>query len=482
MTSRFVSEADSKDMIRRVCALSNRYFEARIRNVIQINRNKVTNRDLFLNIETIDKAIENKQVIQFEYLNPSYEDHKRVPVPTKERVSPYKIVIHNQGAYLIGHDMNCLRGDIPEDWRLDTMRNVRIVEEGENGSEYFPFENLEIHEKDEQAYFEKIFAAPYLSEESLTECSFLTSKYMLADVYEAFGNDITIRDADPMQCRGIKTNKRGGMLQISVRTTPYAMVCFAVTNVGYLRLQSPENLRQNIEDMLRTGARLYQEQDRQKRYSAEEQKALSSIPFRERLLLGLPILFGSCRQNADGSEEPVEWQVLEHDDKSTLLISKYILDALPYQEDPMKDPEWQTSTLRSRLRSVVKFKLKDAVKLIPVKKGDSLGDYFNVLSSEEVNKYFTLDTMWIASPTDYVRNEYRGDASCPESDDPYSYFHRKAVEGCWWLRDISEDSGSALFVDSYGDIVHANGNFGAWENDCLGVRPVIRVNIAFPDK
>ncbi|MBP3696995.1 MAG: hypothetical protein J6J45_05560, partial [Clostridia bacterium] len=62
------------------------------------------------------------------------------------------------------------------------------------------------------------------------------------------------------------------------------------------------------------------------------------------------ITFGSYEQDNDLSngKEPIEWLVLDKQDGKVLVISKYALDAKPYNDEYV-DVTWETCTLRSWL-------------------------------------------------------------------------------------------------------------------------------------
>ena len=69
---------------------------------------------------------------------------------------------------------------------------------------------------------------------------------------------------------------------------------------------------------------------------------------------GETILFGSYEQNGilDDGKEPIEWTILKKndDDKSVILISKYILDCYPFNGFHQK-VTWETSSLRNHMNS-----------------------------------------------------------------------------------------------------------------------------------
>ena len=66
--SRYITAGHSKDLIERLCALSNKYFRSHVKNIWSVNDwSKTDNCALFYNIEIIDTAIEQGRQIAFSY-------------------------------------------------------------------------------------------------------------------------------------------------------------------------------------------------------------------------------------------------------------------------------------------------------------------------------------------------------------------------------------------------------------------------------
>lgn len=230
-----------------------------------------------------------------------------------------------------------------------------------------------------------------------------------------------------------------------------------------MRVISPEPLRLDIEETLKKGANIYKLQDEQKRYTVEEQNALKKISFRDRIRLGLPILFGRYPQNADGSSEPVEWLVLEHDDETALLISRYILDVASYYQNTEDDSALVYDSLRKKLKGIMeKCRLKDILKILPVKGKDT--EIYSVLTVEEMQRNFESILQISTEPTDYVKSEYHDDYECEE-----------AINGYWWLKDVSDDGKYAAYVNMLG---YVNLPDAMSVNRILGVRPAIRIDLS----
>ncbi len=70
---------------------------------------------------------------------------------------------------------------------------------------------------------------------------------------------------------------------------------------------------------------------------------------RPRLLArGQTVLLGRYPQSAGGAEAPIEWIVLKKDGCRALLISRFVIDCMPFNESREKT-DWKRCTLRRRL-------------------------------------------------------------------------------------------------------------------------------------
>ena len=73
LSSKHITAKHSRDLIDRICALSNRYFKANIRNIHSVNDwSKTDNQAIFFNIEQIDTAIEQGRQLHYDYILTSH--------------------------------------------------------------------------------------------------------------------------------------------------------------------------------------------------------------------------------------------------------------------------------------------------------------------------------------------------------------------------------------------------------------------------
>lgn len=171
--------------------------------------------------------------------------------------------------------------------------------------------------------------------------------------------------------------------------------------------------------------------------SEEPQEPLSEVK------VGDTITFGSYEQdnNFKNGAEPIEWQVLDVQDRKALVISKYALDYLRYNEKEIT-VSWENCSARKWLNSnfinaafteeeqkaIIKTKLSNqGNEKYGTMGGNDTEDKIFFLSVEEAEKYFTHDFERERKCTDW-KNTYPKD---------------KNNGNClWWLRSSLYDKGA----------------------------------------
>lgn len=133
LSSRYITTRHSKDLIDRICQLSNRYFRARVRYICSVGDwGKTENQSLFYNIDVIDSAIEQGKQIHYNYNKFGLD--KKLHWSSHQYVSPYQMILHNQRYYLMAYS---------EYWgnmvfhRLDRITSIKIADRKQPRCETF---------------------------------------------------------------------------------------------------------------------------------------------------------------------------------------------------------------------------------------------------------------------------------------------------------------------------------------------------------
>ena len=205
--------------------------------------------------------------------------------------------------------------------------------------------------------------------------------------------------------------------------------------------------------------------------------------------LGNVVTFGTYQQTNSGNDKtPIEWIVLDVQDGKSLLLSKYGLDAQPYNQG-LVDITWEKCTLRSWLNGAFMnkaFTAEEQAGIVLTSVGNSsrqgsgrwntnggnnTQDKIFLLSYAEANKYLGVtygnssNTKSRAAPTAYAIKQ-----------GVYTNSNYKttngAAAGWWWLRSPGNNQNYATYVGSDGSLYDRNVNF-----DNAVVRPAMWINL-----
>lgn len=177
------------------------------------------------------------------------------------------------------------------------------------------------------------------------------------------------------------------------------------------------------------------------------------------------LTFGSYEQdgNTGNGPEPIEWEILDSDGESLLLISRCGLDSRAYHGRDVS-VSWAGSDLRSWLNGSFlteaftdsEQKLLQSVTL----EKNAGSDRIFLLSADELNRYYSGNSERLCIPTAYAVS--RG------------AYVNKSTGGGWWLLRTPGKSGSyVMSVNSDGTIDHDGGRVTASKGS---LRPVLRVH------
>ena len=87
--------------------------------------------------------------------------------------------------------------------------------------------------------------------------------------------------------------------------------------------------------------------------TAAGEDELKADPAGSRYHAGDTLIMGRYEQDNDeeNGPEPVEWTVLDIQDGKALVISRYVLDCMPFHSEYAEETTWETSTLRTWMNS-----------------------------------------------------------------------------------------------------------------------------------
>ncbi len=188
------------------------------------------------------------------------------------------------------------------------------------------------------------------------------------------------------------------------------------------------------------------------------------------------IQFGHYEQDAHTSNgsEPIDWIVLERTDDSVMVISRFDLECIEYNEK-YDQVSWAECTLRTWLNDVFleeAFSKKEKAMIQTVNTGtagsDSGADVMDqvfLLNEEEVTRYFPEEQDRMVMITEDAWMRYQG-WEWPKSIGWRQWYKGEKCE--WWLRTENEGT--------FANVVSADGTIDSRSvNDRvrIGVRPVM---------
>ncbi len=190
--------------------------------------------------------------------------------------------------------------------------------------------------------------------------------------------------------------------------------------------------------------------------------------------VGSVIRFGFYEQDNNGSNgrEEVEWIVLDKENGRILVISRYALECVHFNESNFKRP-WKRSDIRSWLNDgfynvAFSADLQDYIctttNYTNADSGRETEDRLFLLSDEEAMEYFESDEERMCVPTAYAA------AHGLKTSNVYSVDGRDTCY--WWLRSEADDPEKALAVLNNGTI----GGMSKY-SPILAVRPVMWIDL-----
>ena len=238
LASRHVSANHSRDLIEKLASEENKYFRKNIKHIHSVNEfEKSDNAEVFYSIDIVHEAIEAGRMVEYDYNK--YGADKQLHKTSFQRISPYQLILHNQRYYLMGY--SSFWGHMVYH-RLDRITNmivsertsvpIREVEGFENGISY---KNLTT-------------AMPYMFSDTPETVEILAVEWILDQIIDWFGKDIKIeRTAD------------SELLKITLKSSPTAMLFWAMQYTDECEVVKPASLRERIKETINKAKEKYDE-------------------------------------------------------------------------------------------------------------------------------------------------------------------------------------------------------------------------------
>ena len=221
----FISEKQTAQLLKKVQTLVSIYERRNIKNLTVIRADQKTiNKQVFLNIEMLDEAIEQKRKVTFDYFDYGVDKQLHKRREKKYKVNPYALVYNNEHYYLV-----CImsKQENVSMYRLDRMQNVEMTD--------IPLDEMEQNFNPHNAVRNTVYAhtGEIKSIEMLIE-----PKMILNDVIDKFGvNVILCEEAD-------------GRIRVRMKASEKGMKYWALQYLQSVEIVAPAELREDILNTL----------------------------------------------------------------------------------------------------------------------------------------------------------------------------------------------------------------------------------------
>ena len=240
--SKHIPYSQCKELVDKLSGLSNQYFKSRIKYISTLPDNSPQNKQLFYNIDVIDEAIAKHRQIKFNY-NRYGTDKKMHPetFPGGSKmlytVNPYQMVATNGRYYLI---CNYDKYDNVSNIRIDRITGIKMTDTPAKPQRNVPQVKNGFNLPKHMAEHVYMYAG-----ESIP-VTFRAKKYIVGDVIDWFGKDVTFYDETETE--------------VSVRTTvnENAMRRWALQYALHIKVLSPQSLFDGIKEDLKNAMEIYE--------------------------------------------------------------------------------------------------------------------------------------------------------------------------------------------------------------------------------
>ncbi len=237
LSSKYITPKQSKDLIDKLCAQSNKYFKKHVKNIYTVQDwNKTENVAVFYNIEIIDEAIDTEHQIKFAYNK--YGADKKMHRSAFHTVSPYQMILHNQRYYLMGYNE---KWQHIQYYRMDRITDIELSEACRT-----PLKTIKGFEYgiDYKRFSQSM---PYMFFDEPQTVEFIAEKSAIDQIVDWFGKDIRVKEL------------QNGRFSVRLRASVNAMEYWAMQYLNVVEILSPQDLRDRIKKNVQAAVEKYKD-------------------------------------------------------------------------------------------------------------------------------------------------------------------------------------------------------------------------------
>lgn len=237
MCSKHVPATHTIDLIKKLASLGNKYFNSSVKNIYSVrDRNKSDNKQLFLNVEICDEAIEKNKKVRFIYNK--YGVDKKLHSTSTNVVSPYQMILHNQHYYLVAYSDKWQK---MRHYRMDKITEISLLDE-----RAVPLRTISGYENGID-YKHLSAGLPYMFTDEPQRIEFIAKESIIDQIIDWFGYDVKI------------VKNGDGEYKITMNASLNAMEFWAMQYLNYVEILSPTELRNRIKENINQANEKYGE-------------------------------------------------------------------------------------------------------------------------------------------------------------------------------------------------------------------------------
>ncbi len=238
MNSRYIAKGYAEDLVKKLKRLSSKHFHTAAGHIVSVgDKHRTGNKEVFLNLELLDEAIENKRQVEFSYRQLGFG---LKPKSRSRRVSPYRLILFQGQYYVLGKEHRKY-GYQPgvRAFQLDHITKVAILEQNTD--------SIEPEDKDSLNGIEMLSmfypAAPLRKEKPERIELLLRGPDAVEAFVEQFGDCTMTRLDDPNRY----------MVKVEVEANPTAVEQWVLLHLFYARILAPSYLKEYFNYTLQSG-------------------------------------------------------------------------------------------------------------------------------------------------------------------------------------------------------------------------------------
>lgn len=216
-----VNDEQCRKLAKKLAELGGKHFQDKVHHIAVAKSDATDNKDIFLNVETIEEAIREHKKIAFRYFDYGTDKkmHPKKRSDGSERyvVSPYQMAVKNGNYYLI---CNFDKYDDISNYRIDRIKDVQILK----NEPAKPFESLQGSGKEPLNLSDYMKNHVYMYSSEVCRATLRIVKPMIGDVIDLFGKDVVFfRETDDSVCVSVRANERS-ILQFAQNFAPDVVI------------------------------------------------------------------------------------------------------------------------------------------------------------------------------------------------------------------------------------------------------------------